>query len=70
MLVDAARRQPVSRLGRQQQVVDPDAPVLLPGAGLIVPEGVEPCRVGGRPYGFGQAEIEECAELGARLRQE
>ena len=37
-----AAREPVGGLRRQQQVVDADAPVLLPGAGLIIPEGVEP----------------------------
>ena len=35
------RGQPVGGLRRQQQVVDADAVVLLPGAGLIVPERVE-----------------------------
>ena len=33
--------EPVGGLRRQQQVVDADAVVLLPGAGLIVPERVE-----------------------------
>ena len=41
MLVDAGGDEPVGGLRRQQQMVDADAVVLLPGAGLIVPEGVE-----------------------------
>ena len=40
VLVDADAGQPVGGLRRQQQMVDADAVVLLPGAGLIVPEGV------------------------------
>ena len=44
VLVDARRGEPVGGLRRQQQVVDADAPVLLPGAGLIVPERVEARR--------------------------
>ena len=53
MLVDSHRLQPVGSLRRQQQVVDADAVVLLPGAGLIVPEGVDLFRVGGGPHGLG-----------------
>ena len=41
MLVDAGIDEAVGRLRRQQQVVDADAVVLLPGAGLIIPERVE-----------------------------
>ena len=39
-----AGAEPVGGLRRQQQVVDADAVVLLPGAGLIVPEGVDARR--------------------------
>ena len=40
--VDADIDQPVAGLRRQQEMVDPKAPILLPGAGLVVPEGVVP----------------------------
>src|SRR2546425_12770909 len=40
--------QAVAGLRRQQEVVDPDTPVLLPGAGLVVPERVLAGRVGHR----------------------
>ena len=36
-----ADEKPVGGFRRQQQMVDADAVVLLPGAGLIVPEGVD-----------------------------
>src|SRR5579871_3058947 len=39
-LVDGRRGEPVGGERRQEHVVDADAVVLLPGAGLIVPEGV------------------------------
>ena len=38
--VDADIDQPVAGLRRHQQMIDAQAPVLLPGAGLIIPEGV------------------------------
>ena len=41
VLVDAGADEPVGGLRRQQHMVDADAVVLLPGAGLIVPERVE-----------------------------
>ena len=40
--VDADIGELIAGLGRQQQMVDAQAVVLLPGPGLIVPEGVEP----------------------------
>src|ERR1043166_3837167 len=40
VLVDAGGEEPVGRLRRHQHVVDADAVVLLPGAGLIIPERV------------------------------
>src|SRR5437588_241510 len=39
VLVDAGGDEAVGRLRRQQQVIDPDTVVLLPGARLIIPEG-------------------------------
>src|SRR3982751_2574731 len=39
--VDARAVQPVGRLGRAEQMVEPEAEVPLPAAGGIVPEGVE-----------------------------
>ena len=46
LLVDRDRAQAVGRPGREQQVVDAQALVALPGAGLIVPEAVEAGLVG------------------------
>ena len=70
MAVDAGVDQPVGGLRRQQQMVDADAVVLLPGAGLVVPEGVEVGGVADRADRVGQAEIDQGAELLPRLRQE
>src|SRR5262249_17066677 len=57
--VDAGSRQPICRLRRQQQVIDADAVVLLPSAGLIIPERVESWCVAGRAHGIGQSDVEE-----------
>ncbi len=62
--------EPVGRLRRQQQVVDADAVVPLPGAGLIIPERVEAAGVRRRPQGVGEAERHEFAEGLPRPRQE
>ena len=43
---------------------------LCQGAGLIVPEGIEAAGVARRADRVGQAEIDQRAELLARLRQE
>ena len=56
--------------GESMQVIDADAVVLLPRAGLIVPERVQAPRVGRRPQGVGQAERHELAEFHPRLGQE
>jgi len=69
MLVDAGGGQRVGGRRRQQQMVDADAPVLLPGAGLVVPERVEPRPIGGGADGLGEAEVEEGAEPRPRLRR-
>ena len=45
MLVDAGGGQAVGGLRREQQMIDADAVVLLPGAGLVVPERIEPARI-------------------------
>src|SRR5215210_5222354 len=42
IFVDAGRNEAVGRLGRQQDMVYPDAVVLAPGARLVIPEGVRP----------------------------
>ena len=67
MLVDAGAGEPVGGLRRQQQVIDADAVVLLPGAGLIVPERVErrPSVVGANRVG--QAEIDAARGMLARV---
>ena len=70
MAVDAGIDQPVGGLRRQQQMVDADAVVLLPGAGLVVPEGVEVAGVADGANGVGEAEIGQRAELLPGRRQE
>ena len=61
----------VGGLRREQQVVDADAVVPLPGAGLIVPEGVGPGVPSAWREGVGQAEpLHERAEGCPRLRLE
>src|SRR5271169_3180143 len=46
LLVDRDRLQLVGGLRRQEQMVDADAVVLLPGARLIIPKAVEAGSVG------------------------
>src|SRR5215831_12459368 len=65
--IDLARLQPICRLRREQQVVDAQALVLLPGAGLIVPEGVAVRLVVTGAERVGQAEIDERLEMRTRL---
>src|SRR3984957_6195369 len=69
LLVDRNRLQLVRGLRRQEQMVDADTVVLLPGARLIVPEGIETCGVRRRAQGVEQAERDELAEFEPRLRQ-
>src|SRR6266545_8048974 len=40
-LVDAGGGEPIGGLRREQEVVDAQAPVLRPAAGLVVPERVD-----------------------------
>src|SRR4029077_5616738 len=49
--IDAGRLQAVSRLRRQQKVIDSDPVVLLPCPGLVVPERIEVGPIARRPYG-------------------
>src|SRR5688500_13454496 len=42
MAIDPHPAAPLAGLRRQQQLIDPQSVVLLPGAGLIIPEGVFP----------------------------
>jgi hypothetical protein len=53
------------RLGRHDLVVDANADVPLPGAGLIVPEGVARLVGPEQAHCIGEAEIEEGAVAGA-----
>ena len=55
MGLDAA--EPVGGLGRHQMVVDADAVIALPGAGLIIPEGVGPGGLVPQHMGVGQAQV-------------
>src|SRR5690606_489178 len=64
--VDGHILQPVRSLRRQQQMVDADAVVAPPGAGLEIPEGIARL-VRHRPQGIGKAEIGEAAEAGEAL---
>ena len=67
LAVNGARLQSVRGLRRQQQVVDADAVVLGPGAGLIIPERVL-VRLGiAGAEGIREAEIDELAQLAAGL---
>ena len=70
MLFDRGRAEAVGGLRRQQQVVDADAVVLLPGAGLVVPERVGAGRIGGGAHGFRETEIDQTPEGLPRLRLE
>jgi hypothetical protein len=67
--VDADIGQPVAGLRRQQQMVDPDAPVLLPGPGLVIPERVLARRVGHGAQRIGQSQAEQRLERLAGLRE-
>ena len=60
--VDADIDQAVAGLRRQQQMVDPQSLVFLPGAGLIIPECVLAGRVGDGAQRVGQAEAEQRLE--------
>src|SRR5262245_12101062 len=63
-LVDIRGGEAVGGLGREQEMVDAQALVLLPAAGLIVPIAVA-MRLGmQRAEGVDEAEIDEAAEVG------
>src|SRR3954465_289049 len=67
--IDASALKPVRRLGRAEQMVEPEAEIALPAARGIVPEGVELLLV--RMYGaerVGPALMENSAPRGPRLR--
>ena len=68
--VDAAGLEAVGGLRGEEDVVDADAPVLLVGAGLIVPEGVEAGALVDGAQGVGEAEVGDAAEGGAGVGQE
>ena len=59
--------EPVGGLRREQQVIDADAVVLLPGAGLVIPERVFMRRAVSLHVGVAQPEIEQRAIGGAGL---
>jgi len=68
--VDADAGQQVGGLRREQGVVDADAVVPLPGAGLIVPEGIGAGRAVGLQEGVGQAQVLQRPERLTGLRAE
>src|SRR2546423_2770175 len=55
--IDGGRHQPVGGLRREQDVVDPDAVVFLPGPSLVVPERVEARLVAAGADRVGQPKI-------------
>src|SRR5450759_1486469 len=57
--VDTDIDQAVAGLRRQQQMIDPQTVVLLPGAGLIIPECVLAWRVGDGAQRIRQPEAEQ-----------
>src|SRR5208282_602585 len=61
---DVALLETVRGLGREQQVVDPEALVALPTSGLIVPEGIAVWLGVKGPEGVREPEVEKGAELG------
>ena len=70
MPVDAGGHKGVGCLRGEQDMVDPDPPILLPGAGLIVPEGIEPGRIGRCTQRVYEAEIGDGTVLFPGLRAE
>ena len=70
MLLDRGRLQPVGGFRRQQEMVDADAVVLLPGAGLVIPERIEFCGIRRCPDGLDQPDVLEAAERFAGARKE
>ena len=67
LLVDVAGGDPVGRMRRQQQMVDPQPLVAVPAPGLVIPEGVAVRLAVEDAVGVGQPEIEEGAEPRARF---
>ena len=62
-LRDLHAAQPVRRLRRQQQMVDAQALVLLPGAGLIIPERIKPRRVADGAQRIGKSKRQQLAKI-------
>ena len=55
--------QPLRQRGRQQGMVDAQAQVALPGAGLVVPEGLGRVVRVHRAHRIGQAEPEQFSKV-------
>src|SRR5262249_60833623 len=70
VLVDSGGDEPIGGLRRQQQMIDADAVVLLPSAGLVVPERVRPRPLASGPDRVRQSEMRKGAEFLPRARQE
>ena len=68
--MDRDAEQRVGGLRRDQGVVDADAVVPLPGASLVVPEGVGAGRPVGLQVRVGQAQVLQRPEGFARPRLE
>ena len=63
--IDAAIGQQIGALRRQQEMIDADAVIAVPGAGLIIPEGIMAGALDPCPEGLGKAQIDDAAEGGA-----
>ena len=70
MFVDGEAGQSIRCLWRQQQMVDAQAVVPLPGAARVVPERVNLWRVGRGAQRIRQAEVLQRAEFLTRFRAE
>ena len=62
VLVDACTEEAIGCKRAEQQVIDAEARVALPGAGLIIPEGPDAARGMARPEAVGPALREQGAE--------
>src|SRR5215831_210818 len=68
MAVDARIDQAVGGLRRQQQMIDADAVILCPCAGLVIPKAVEVWIIAHSAYRIGQSEVDERTEFLPCLR--
>src|SRR5438105_699794 len=70
VFVDGRAGELIGGWRREQDVVDADAVVLLPGAGLVVPERVEALAIITRAYRVRKTHVAEHTKSFAGARQE